>query len=104
MSTAAYPYRNESTGVVNDCLSATSTPAIVMTEENSAGSTHFGKRIKNIQMAEDGSVSFTLESDPVEALTELPAPADGTRKEFRNGVLYILREGQVYTVTGQALR
>lgn len=104
MCTAAYPYRNESTGLLNDCLSENSTPAIVMTEQNSAGNTHFGKSIRNIQMASDGSVSFSLESDPAVALTELAAPADGTRKLLRDGVIYILRNGAEYTPGGQRVR
>lgn len=97
MSTAAYPYRNESTGLVNDCLSATSTPAIVMVEQNSAGTTRFGKSIRNIQMAPDGSVSFTLQTDPAESLMDLPV-SDVPRKILRDGMLFILREGHEYNL------
>jgi len=119
LSTSAYPWSTDTTDWVNDCLTETSVPALVMYNENSHGSKSLGKRITNIRMAPDGAVSFTLETSPdTPAGMENTAPysltdkaadkaadkAPVTKKYLLNGVLYILRGDRTYTLTGMEVQ
>ena len=106
LSTAAYPWQTDSTDFVNRELSEESTPALVMYNPNAAGSYNLGKRIKDIQMAEDGTISFHLEVDAptrVEAVCDQQS-AVSVQKVLRDGRLMImLPDGKTYTVTGVAV-
>ena len=104
LSTTAYPWRTDSTTWVNDRLTEESTPALGMYHENAQGDTILGKRITNIQMAEDGSISFTVEVDKAEGIGSIDADKTAVRKELRNGVLYIVREDKVYSITGTRVK
>ena len=106
LSTAAYPWSTDSTSWVNDGLTETSTPALVMHHPNGQGSTSLGKRITNIQMAVDGSISFTLETEGTATgmATDTGDRAPLTRKVIRDGRLLIERGEQTYTITGQEIK
>ena len=58
LSTSSYPWATDSTTFVNNELTDTSVPATIMHNNNSAGVKLLGKPITNIQMSEDGLVSF----------------------------------------------
>ncbi len=58
LSTSSYPWATDSTTFVNSELTDTSVPATIMHNNNSAGVKLLGKPITNIQMSEDGLVSF----------------------------------------------
>ncbi len=58
LSTSSYPWSTDSTTFVNNELTDTSVPATIMHNNNSAGVKLLGKPITNIQMSEDGLVSF----------------------------------------------
>ena len=58
LSTSAYPWNNSATGATNDRLTDNSTPASVMFNKNSAGSTSLSKAITNITISDGGLVSF----------------------------------------------
>ena len=57
-SSSPYPWATDSTDVVNSELTDASVPAAQMYTENAEGSTLLGKPITNIQMTEDGLISF----------------------------------------------
>ena len=58
LSTTPYPWSTDSTTFVNDCLTDDSTPDTEMYNANAKGSIYLGKPIKNIQLADDGTISF----------------------------------------------
>ncbi|MBQ7471288.1 MAG: M6 family metalloprotease domain-containing protein [Prevotella sp.] len=58
LSTSAYPWATDSTETVNRELTNTSIPASIMYNENDKESTLLSKSITNIQMTEDGLISF----------------------------------------------
>ena len=58
LSTSSYPWATDSTTFINSELTDTSVPATIMHNNNSAGVKLLGKPITNIQMSEDGLVSF----------------------------------------------
>ena len=58
LSTSSYPYISEDEEVVNNELTDTSTPAATMFYPNLNGSMQLDKSITNIQMTDDGVVSF----------------------------------------------
>lgn len=68
LSSAAYPWATDSTDFVNNCLDDNSTPASLMYYTNAAGSKFLSKSITNIQVADDGTVSFDfMGGDPTDA-------------------------------------
>lgn len=58
LSTSSYPWATDSTTFVNNELTDTSLPATLMHNNNSAGVKLLGKPVTNIQMTEDGLLSF----------------------------------------------
>ena len=58
LSTSPYPWTTDSTDFVNNSLTGTSVPAPVMNNANEVGETIMNKPITNIQMTEDGLISF----------------------------------------------
>jgi hypothetical protein len=56
LSNAAYPYISET--AVNCELTDTSSPAATVYSKNADGQTMLNKAITNIQMADDGTISF----------------------------------------------
>ena len=58
LSTSPYPWSSEETELVNNALTDTSTPASTMYTANDAGSTMLSKPITNIQMSDEGLISF----------------------------------------------
>ena len=101
LSSAAYPWRTDSTSFVNDRLTDDSTPAPTMRTINENGNYMLNKHIKNIQMAEDGIISFSVEKDLSESIEAIRSnPDNPARKILINGTLRILRGDQIYTVTG----
>ena len=58
LSGSPYPWYDSSTEKENDCLTDTSVPTVTMFNNNAEGSKQFGKEIKNIRVADDGTVSF----------------------------------------------
>jgi hypothetical protein len=60
LSSAPYPWHTDSTDFVNNSLTATSVPATVMYNKNTAGKTMLSKSITDITQNADGSVSFTF--------------------------------------------
>ena len=104
LSTAAYPWSTDSTSFVNDCLTADSSPAPIMRTINENGNYMLNKHIKNIQMAEDGTISFELEKDLSESIDAIRSNSNSpARKILINGTLRILRGDRTYTVTGTRL-
>lgn len=104
LSTAAYPWTTDSTDFVNDCLDDNSTPASLMYLNNQAGSKNLSKPISNIQVADDGTVSFDfMGGDPTDIVdrpelsTGTPAPIaifDLSGRQVtsqRPGRIYIIR-------------
>lgn len=73
LSTSPYPWTNTETLVVNRALTDTSTPAAVMYNKNTAGVKLLGKSIDNIQMAEDGTISFDFMMESVDVKDILTA-------------------------------
>ena len=64
LSTSAYPYRNDSTGIVNEALTNESDPAAILYNENTDGQMYMSKPVTNIRVGEDGIVSFDFMTDP----------------------------------------
>jgi hypothetical protein len=58
LSTSAYPWTTDSTTFVNNELTDTSVPAAKMNYPNFSGSSLLGKPITNIQMDDEGLISF----------------------------------------------
>lgn len=58
LSTSPYPWSTDSTTFVNDQLTETSVPPLVMHYPNEEGSMQLSKPITNIRMSDDGLVSF----------------------------------------------
>lgn len=58
LSTSPYPWSTDSTAFVNNELTDNSIPATMMFNENSDGSKLLSKSITNIQMTDDGLISF----------------------------------------------
>ena len=58
LSTSTYPWTTDSTTFVNSQLTDNSVPAAMMFNENEKGSKLLSKTITNIQMSEDGLISF----------------------------------------------
>lgn len=58
LSSSAYPWSTDSTETVNRELTNTSLPASTMYNQNGEGSKLLSKSITNIQMSEDGLISF----------------------------------------------
>ena len=58
LSTSPYPWSTDSTTFVNNELTDNSIPATMMFNENSDGSKLLSKSITNIQMTDDGLISF----------------------------------------------
>ena len=103
LSTAAYPWRTDSTSYVNDQLTNESTPALIMHTVNENGNRILNKHIKNIQMAEDGTISFDVEKDRSEGIENTGDDAKAV-KRFENGQLIIVRDGKLYNALGIVVR
>lgn len=73
LSTSPYPWTDTQTSVVNRALTDTSTPAAVMFNKNAEGEKLLGKSITNIQMAEDGTISFDFMMEAVDVKDVLTA-------------------------------
>ena len=58
LSTSPYPWTTDSTTFVNNELTDTSLPAAKMNYPNSSGSSLLGKPVTNIQMDDEGLISF----------------------------------------------
>ena len=58
LSTAAYPYTDEVSLVVNASLTDETTPASTLFHQNAEGTTFMSRPVTNIRIASDGSVSF----------------------------------------------
>lgn len=105
LSTSPYPWSTDSTTWVNDELSEDSTPALEMHNPNAQGSYSLGKRITHIQMADDGSISFTLETDGEipSRINETDVSGQSVRKVLKNGVLYIICGKKIYNILGKEM-
>lgn len=74
------------------------------------GSHNLGKRITDIKLAENGTISFHLEVDDSQdnhhtAVEPAMFTERRARKWVRNGqLLIILPDGKTYTVTGQEVK
>ena len=60
LSTSPYPWTTDSTTFVNNQLTDESVPAVKMNAANDEGSMLLGKPITNIQMTDDGLISFNF--------------------------------------------
>ena len=58
LSTSSYPWVTYTGAYANDCLTDSSTPSIVMFNNNAQGSAKLDKPITNIRLASDGTISF----------------------------------------------
>lgn len=74
LSTSAYPYTNPETLVVNASLTNDSKPAATLFTANTDGLKLMSKPITNIQMADDGTISFDFMKDPT-AISHVQAAA-----------------------------
>lgn len=77
LSTSPYPWSTDSTTIVNNELSDTSSPASLMYETNAEGRTYLSKAIRNISMTDDGLISFDFEGyipNPVRTVTVREQP------------------------------
>ena len=73
LSTSPYPWTDEKTSVVNRALTDTSTPAAIMFNKNAEGEKMLGKSIANVQLAEDGTISFDFMMEAVDVKDVLTA-------------------------------
>jgi hypothetical protein len=103
LSTAAYPWTTDSTDFVNDCLDDNSTPASLMYLNNQAGSKNLSKSITNIQIADDGTVSFDfMGGDPTD-IVDSPMLSTVTRApiaifDLSGRQVTSQRPGQIYII------
>lgn len=75
LSTSPYPWTTDSTTFVNNELTDNSVPAAVMNYPNAAGNILLSKPITNIQMTDDGLVSFDfMGGDPDAIVTQSFSP------------------------------
>jgi M6 family metalloprotease-like protein len=58
LSTSAYPYTDPETQVINEILNDDSTPASTVFHKNAEGNLFMSKAVSNIQMNDDGTISF----------------------------------------------
>jgi hypothetical protein len=63
LSTTTYPYVNPETGVLLQSLTDDTTPAATLFNANAAFEYKMSKPITNIQLADDGTVSFSFMGD-----------------------------------------
>ena len=63
LSTSPYPYTSDDATQTNRVLTDNSTPATVMYNKNASNSTLLSKPITNIQMSDDGLISFDFMGD-----------------------------------------
>lgn len=79
LSTSAYPWATDSTTFVNSELTDSSVPAATMFNKNVDGSNLLSKAITNIQMSDDGLISFDfMGGDPSGVLTTRQPSADSS--------------------------
>ena len=76
LSTSSYPWVDEAKSIVNRALTDTSTPAATMYNANVQGLKLLGKSITNIQMADDGTISFNFMMDEVDAVEDILTDGD----------------------------
>ena len=88
LSTSAYPWSTDSTTFVNNELTDDSTPAAMMFNENAEGEKLLSKAITNIQMLDDGLISFDFMGGEPSAITAVPTPP---------------ANGNVYNIMGQQI-
>ena len=75
LSTSPYPYI-DSLDVVHDCLTDISTPAAILYKAAADGRKLMGKGITDIQLAEDGTISFTFTNEPMMGFDTTEADGD----------------------------
>ena len=98
----AYPYvSTDSTS--NNALTDTSTPASTLWHPNTAGTNFMSKPVTDMEVT-DGLASFTFISAPMSTQNAPQTPSSLTGKILRDGRLFILREGNVYDVTGARVK
>ena len=71
LSTSPYPWTTDSTTFVNNELTDTSLPAAKMNYPNSSGSSLLGKPVTNIQMDDEGLISFDFMGGDPSAISPL---------------------------------
>ena len=71
LSTSPYPWTTDSTTFVNNELTDTSLPAAKMNYPNSSGSSLLGKPVTNIQMDDEGLISFDFMGGDLSAISPL---------------------------------
>ena len=97
----AYPYvLNDS--IVNNALTDTSKPAAVLWHANTSGEKLMSKPVTDIAL-NDGLASFKFMTSPTE-LNDVPRDESQCTKIMRNGQLYLMYNGTMYNVQGQAVR
>ena len=79
LSSSPYPYYTEEAGMENLRLTNDSDPAATLYHENTEGLKYMSKPITDIEMSEDGTISFNFMKEPVSVapirMTDHTAPA-----------------------------
>ena len=104
LSTSPYPWTTDSTDFVNSELTETSVPAPKMHEPNLDGEMELNKPITNIQMSEEGLVSFNFMVDAPSGIKDIQVSGFKAQEYYdlqgrcvktpQRGNLYIVRTPQ----------
>ena len=89
-STAGYPFIDSETLVINASLTNETVPASTLFNENTDGTTFMSKPITNIQVANDGTVSFDF-------MKEATAISDAVRQEADDNAPWYDLQGRKLT-------
>lgn len=71
LSTSPYPYTDPTTNAVVDSLTDNSDPAAVLFTANAEGKNYMSKAITNIQLSEDGTISFDFMKPDLSEISDM---------------------------------